>query len=183
MNDTQEKFTVPTVLLHWIIAVPFIAMLIVGTILDGMDNGPDKFELMGNHKSVGVLILLLAIVRIMWRIKNKFPQPLSAMPSWQKMLANAAHWVLIIGTVMMPISGVVMSVGGGHSVAVFGLELIAGTGIENIYFSKAGHIMHGLASKLIIVFFILHSVGAIKHQFMDKDGTLSRMFGRTIKKA
>lgn len=182
MKDTQEKFTLPTVLLHWIIAIPFIAMIIIGTIMEDMDNGPDKFSLMGTHKSVGLVILVLAIVRVLWRMKNKFPQPLSKMPSWQKTLARAAHWVLIIGTVMMPISGVVMSVGGGHSLSVFGLELIAGTGIENAIFSKAGQIMHGLGSKLIILFFVLHIVGAVKHHFLDKDGTLSRMFGITIKK-
>lgn len=183
MKDTHEKFSKPTVLLHWIIAFPFIAMLVIGLILDEMENGPNKFELIGTHKSIGILILVLAIVRILWRMKNKFPKPLSEIPNWQKRLAQAAHWVLIIGTVMMPISGITMSIGGGHSVGLFGMELIAGTGVENGIMDKAGHIMHGLGSKLIILFLVLHIVGAFKHQFMDKDGTLSRVFGRNVTKA
>lgn len=178
MKDTHEKFSKPTVLLHWIIAIPFIAMLIIGLILDEMEKGPNKFELIGTHKSVGVLIFVLAVVRILWRMKNKFPKPLSEMPNWQKGLASTAHWVLIIGTVMMPISGIVMSIGGGHSVGIFGVELITGSGVENNLMDKTGHIMHGLGSKLILLFLVLHIVGAIKHQYMDKDGTLSRILGR-----
>lgn len=179
MRDTHKQFTVPTISLHWIIAIGMIVMLAFGLYLENMPRSPDKGELIGIHKSVGVIILLLAIPRIYWRFLNKFPKPISPLPNWQLKLAAAAHWVLIIGTVLMPISGIIMSVGGGFGLSFFGTELIAkGNKIEVL--SQVGHIIHGLGGKLIIIFVLLHIAGAIKHQFIEKDGTISRMFGKKI---
>ncbi len=180
MKDTHEKFSLPTVLLHWLIAIPFIGMIVVGLILEDMERGPDKGALIGVHKSVGILILVFAVLRILWRIKNNFPKPLSEMPSWQKGLASLAHWVLIIGTVMMPVSGIIMSIGGGHPIGIFGLEIISGSEVQNESLSEIGHILHGLGGKLMILFVVLHIIGAVKHQRVDKDGTLSRMLGKTV---
>ena len=180
MRDTFEKFSLTTVSLHWIIAIGMIAMLAFGLYLEDLPKSPEKGELLGIHKSFGVIILVVALLRIFWRAKNKFPKPLSTLANWQAKLAKFTHWFLIIGTVMMPISGVIMTIGGGRSIAVFGVELIAGSGEKIEALSQVGHIIHGLGGKLIILFLILHVIGAIKHQVFDKDGTLSRMAGRRV---
>ena len=180
MRDTLAKFSLATVALHWLIAIAMIAMLAFGLYLEDMASSPDKGALIGLHKSIGILILFFAITRIIWRIQNKFPQPLSKMPNWQAFIAKLTHWVLIVGTVLMPISGVLMSVGGGYSVGVFGWELISGTGEKNEAMSNIGHLLHGLGGKLLILFIVLHAAGAIKHQVIDKDGTLSRMLGKKV---
>ena len=181
MRDYAEKFSTPTVWLHWIIAIGMIAMLAFGLYIEEQPRSPDKGQLLGLHKSFGLIIFVIAVTRISWRYKNKFPKPLSLMPRWQKKLAKVTHWVLIIGTVLMPVSGIIMTVGVGHSVAFFGLELISGSGEKTESLAQLGHIMHGLGSKLIILFVVLHVVGAVKHQFIDKDGTISRMLGKHIK--
>ncbi len=181
MKDTFEKFSLTTVGFHWIIAIGMIAMLAFGLYLEDLPKGPDKGGLIAIHKSFGVTIFVLAVARIFWRIKNKFPKSLSTLPNWQEKLAKFTHWFFIIATVMMPISGVIMSIGGGHPIAIFGLELIAGSEQKNEILSQIGGTLHGLGGKLIIFFILLHSVGAIKHQIMDKDGTLSRMVGRRVK--
>ncbi len=179
MRDTFEKFSFPTIGLHWIIALGMIAMLAFGLYLEDLPRSPEKGSLMGLHKSFGLLILVLASLRIVWRIRNKFPKPLSPLVSWQEKLAKFTHWLLIVGTVLMPVSGVLMSIGGGHSLAFFGMELIAEGG-KNEMLDNIGHVIHGLGSKLLIAFIILHAVAAVKHQFMDKDGTLSRMIGKKV---
>lgn len=182
MRDTIEKFTWPTVGLHWIIAIAVIGMLTFGLYLEDMPRSPEKGQLMGVHKSIGVIILAFAVVRIFWRYLNKFPKPISALPNWQKTLASISHWVLIIGTVMMPFSGILMSIGGGNAIGVFGFELIAGSGEKNESLSEIGKTIHGLGSKILIAFVLLHSAGAIKHQVLDKDGTISRMLGKEVRK-
>lgn len=181
MKDTFEKFNFPTVGFHWIIAIAMIAMLAFGLYLEELPRSAEKGQLIGLHKSFGVMVFGLALLRIIWRIKNKFPAPLSTLTSWQAKLAKFTHWFLIIGTALMPISGVVMTVGSGRSVSVFGLELIAGSGDKIEALSNVGHIMHGLGGRLLILFIVLHAVAAIKHQFFDKDGTLTRMVGGRVK--
>lgn len=181
MRDTFEKFSFPTIGLHWIIAIGMIVMLAFGTYIEELPRSPEKGQLIGLHKSFGILIFVLAVARIFWRIKNKFPTPISTLTRLQSILAKVTHWVLIIGTVMMPISGIFMSIGGGHPIGFFGIELIAkGAGNESL--GQIGHIMHGLGGKLMMLFIVLHLVGAIKHQFIDKDGTISRMLGKRINK-
>ncbi len=180
MKDTHEKFTWPTIGLHWIIAIAMIAMLAFGLYLEDMPRGPDKGELIGLHKSVGMLILLFALIRVFWRTLNKFPTPISPLVNWQEKLAKLTHWVLVIGTILMPVSGVFMAIGGGHAVAVFGFGIIASSPEKIEALSKIGHIAHGFGGKLLILFVIFHCVGAIKHQFFDKDGTLSRMLGINV---
>jgi len=177
MRDTHQKFTWPTVSLHWIIAIAIIAMLAFGLYLEDMPRGPDKGQLIGLHKSVGILILMFALVRVLWRYLNQLPKPLSTLTNWQQKLAKLTHWVLIIGTVLLPVSGILMSIGGGFGIGVFGFELVARSDDKNEMLSQVGHVLHGLGGKLLILFVILHIVGAIKHQFIDKDGTLSRMLG------
>lgn len=181
MRDTHEKFTWPTVGLHWIIAIAMIAMLVYGLYLEEMPRSPEKGELISLHKSFGVMIFVFAIARVYWRFLNKFPRPISDLTNWQEILAKVTHWVLIIGTLLMPISGVIMSIGGGHPVGIFGLELIAGTGEKNETLSEIGKAGHGLGGKLLILFVLFHFIGAIKHQFFDKDGTISRMFGVKVR--
>ena len=180
MRDTDNQFTRLTVIMHWAIAIAIIAMLGFGLYLEDMPRSPEKGELMGLHKSVGIIILVLAAVRIYWRFLNKFPRPLSNLPSWQENLAKTTHWLLIILTVLMPLSGILMTLGNGFSLELFGLEIIAGTGEKIDILKNIGHAGHGWGSKLFIFLIALHIVGAIKHQFFDKDGTISRMLGKHV---
>lgn len=180
MRDTFEKFSSITVGFHWVIGIAMISMLAFGLYIHDLPRSPEKGELVGLHKSFGVIILVLASLRILWRIKNKFPTPLSTSVKWQATLAKISHWVLIVGTVMMPISGIIMNLGNGRSLSVFGYELLAAAGEKNHLLHEIGHIVHGLGGKLLILFIVLHVLGAIKHQFIDKDGTISRMVGHRI---
>lgn len=181
MKDTFEKFSSITVGFHWIIAIAIIGMLTLGIYMEDLPDSPDKGDLYDIHISIGVIVLVVASLRITWRIINKFPIPLSTMPKWQERIAKLAHWVLIIGSVMMPISGLMMNLGGGRSLSVFGYELIAESGVENEFLAGFGHTFHEYGGKLLILFVVLHALGAIKHQFIDKDGTISRMIGRRVK--
>jgi len=72
-----------------------------------------------------------------------------------------------------------MSLGGGYPVALFGLELISG-GAGNEQLSDIGHVIHGLEGKFFILVIILHIVATLKHEWIDKDGTLKRMLGARI---
>jgi cytochrome b561 len=178
MNKSYEKIPSITIGLHWIIAIAFIAMLAMGMYVEDLPRSPEKGDLIAIHKSIGVIILVLALIRIAWRVVSKYPEHLGEMSKSQEIIAKLTLLVLILGTVMMPVSGIVMSIGGGHAVAVFGVELIAGSAEKMETVSRVGKIMHGLGGNLMIAFIVLHILGAIKHERIDKDGTLSRMLGR-----
>lgn len=180
MADSREKLTRTTVGLHWIIAFGMIAMLAVGLYIEDLERGPERSFLIGLHKSFGVLILILAMGRILWRWRNGFPINLSAMPPWQDLAARTTHWLLLIGTVLMPITGAMMSIGSGYGIAVFGLELVPRSTVKYETMAGVGRTAHWIAGYALIAAILLHIAGAAKHHVVDKDGTLRRMLGARV---
>ena len=183
--DTVNQLSRKTVNLHWLIAIVMIALLATGTYMEANQ----AFALYGIHKSIGVIIFIFALYRIAWRIKNGWLTTLGSPSARMTKLAKLVHYLLIIGTVLMPISGFVMSAAGGFGVSVFGLELVATNPdpanpremiAHNESLAFVGHVMHGLGGKILILAVLLHIAGAFKHHLVDKDGTLKRMLGRQI---
>ncbi|RJX75318.1 cytochrome b [Vibrio sinensis] len=166
-----------TIFWHWLTALSFIAIFALGYYLVDLPRSPEKGELIGIHKSFGALFLLLAIARIIWRLKEGAISPASETPAWQEKAAKSVHGLLMLATLVMPISGIAMSIGGGRSIDIFGWTLIsAGEKVE--WLQQVGGNIHGFFVNIIIAVFALHILGAIKHHVLDKDQTLNRMFGR-----
>lgn len=185
MNDTLTKLSKKTIGLHWIIALMMITMLAVGLYMSNLPRGDTKSFLLLNHKSFGMVVLLLALYRLNWRVRNGFPKPLSEMKSIEKLLAKLVHILLIAGTVFMPISGIVMSIASGSGVAFFGFEIVAfkmrdPDFVRNDFLVQTGGAIHALGGKLLIAAIVLHVAGALKHHLIEKDGTLMRMLGRDV---
>jgi cytochrome b561 len=141
------------------------------------------------HKSFGVLIAFFVIWRIYWRMKNGWPAPVRDYPSLEKVLSKLTHYILIIGTLLMPISGFLMSAVGGHGVDFFGMELVARNPAptdpaeviaHNGAVAGSAHTLHEVAGYLIVLALLLHIAGAFKHHIVDKDGTLRRMLGDQV---
>ncbi len=183
MKDTQEKLSTLTIALHWLVALTIIGLIAVGIYME--EN--EAFSLYPIHKSVGVLIFSVVLVRIVWRLINGWPEPLREYEVWEHSLAKLVHWVLIIGTVAFPLSGMIMSGAGGYGIPLFGLELVPmnvdpANAEKIVPYNKdiAGiaHEIHVLLGDIMIVAIILHVAGALKHHIADKDQTLRRMIGQ-----
>lgn len=173
----KKPLSLQTIVLHWTTGLMFIAIFILGLYMVELPKGPDKFELIGLHKSLGALILIIAITRIVWRIKEGAIKPASIGSAWQNRLANIIHGLLMLATLTMPLSGIAMSVGGGRGADIFGWQLIA-KGDSIPWLQELGSMVHGLSVNIIIALLTLHILGAIKHQIIDRDNTMARMLGR-----
>ncbi|PKF49316.1 cytochrome b [Enterovibrio nigricans] len=166
-----------TIYLHWLIAISFIAALAFGLYVEDLPKGPEKGEMIGLHKSIGFIILVLASTRILWRVKEGALPSVPGSPSWQEKAAKGIHHLLLLATLLMPISGILMSVGGGRGLDVFGMTLI-GTGDKIEWLGAIGHTTHEVLANIVIAAIVLHILGALKHHLLDKDATLKRMLGR-----
>lgn len=179
MNHSHSTLSGTTKILHMVIAFSIIALLAVGIIMSEFE----LFALYDIHKSVGAIVFVLALIRVAWRIKKGWPSDISEMSKLQHVIAKAIHWMLIITTVLYPLSGLMMSIGGGHGLTVFGLEIVAetmdaaGEAIPvNAVVGGLGHNIHGLMTYFVIAAIVLHVAGALKHHIVDKDDTIRRMF-------
>jgi len=179
MKDTRERLSGVTVGLHWLVAAAIIGMLAFGLYIEDMERGPDKGAMMDLHKSIGVTILALAALRILWRWRNGFPAALSTMPRWQHIAAHAVHGLLLLATVLMPLTGIMISLGGGHGLPLFGLTLVAESATKLDSLKTIGE-SHGAIAWILIGVIVVHVLAAAKHQMIDRDGTLRRMLGRRV---
>jgi cytochrome b561 len=175
----QQTLSTPTRLLHWFIAIFMIVLAAVGLYM----AETKAYELYPIHKAIGALILGVTLIRVIWRVIEGWPPHLASIPAWQYALAKLVHWVLILATVLMPISGMMMSIAGGHGLDIFGWEVAASNYDPatqkaiplNGTMAGIGHEVHEWLGKILIGAFILHFVGALKHHVIDKDTTLKRM--------
>lgn len=182
-RDTKEKFSKITVILHWLVAISIIFLLAVGFYM----ANKEVWSLYPIHKSFGIAVFIIALARVIWRIKNGWPQPASNYAAWEHKLALVSHWILITGTIVMPLSGFIFSSAGGYGVEFFGLPLApANHNPEdpvrvipfNATMSGAGRDVHGIVGIIMAATILLHVAGALKHHIIDKDRTLLRMLGK-----
>lgn len=181
-KDNVEALTPQTRLLHWVVALGILGLLSVGTYMKNFE----VYSLYPIHKSIGILLFAMILARVGWRILNGWPQPVAdhSHHHLELLLSRTLHWVLIIATLLMPISGMLMSALGGHGLFVFGIELFA-TNPDPNNLSKVlpinediasiAHSLHHWISDILIVAIALHIAGAIKHHVVNKDSTLRRM--------
>ncbi|MFY0660977.1 MAG: cytochrome b [Shimia sp.] len=157
---------------HWVVALLVIGLLASGVALDMVLEGAAKAPVRNVHKAVGLLALGLGSWRVIWRLRQGFLAPLHH--DWQARVAHWAHVILLVGIIAMPVSGVVMSYFGGHSIGFFGLFTIPG-GPKVEWINGLAGTVHGVMGKVMIATVLLHVLGAVKHVVIDRDGTMARM--------
>ena len=184
--DTPTRLSRTTVGLHWIVGLPVIGLLAVGVYM--AETGTRS--LYPWHKSFGFAIFFVVLLRIGWRATNGWPVPVSRYLRFERLLARTVQWILLLGTILMPISGFLMSALGGFGVDVFALEVVARNPdplspgkilAHNATWASFFHEVHELIGYVMIAALALHISGALKHHLIDNDGTLQRMLGASVK--
>lgn len=169
----NQSFNLPSKLVHWISALVIFGLLAIGLTLEDMPKGPEKFALLDLHKSFGLLALLLLIIRIPVRIKNPV-EPLASISAKDHKKAKAIQGLIYLSLAIMPLSGIIMSWFGGHSVAFFGLE-IPSLLAENHDLHEVFEEVHGITAWVLMALLAAHIGAALYHHFIVKDETLKRM--------
>lgn len=176
-NNSADKWGWIAVGLHWLMAVAIIAMFFMGQWMVDLDyydtwyhKAPDL------HKSIGIALFALTLLRIGWRLYTPSPKPL-AHSRIEQLAAMLVHGLLYLLLLALMISGYLISTADGHGIEVFGWFEVPATlyGLEEQE-DIAGEIHEALALALMGLV-ALHLLGALKHHFIDKDPTLKRMFG------
>lgn len=161
--------------LHWLMAILVISMLAVGLYMEGLDLSPQKLLLYGWHKSFGALILILAILRLTWRLSNPTPALPHTLPTLQHIAAHGVHALLYVLLFLMPLTGWLMSSAAGFPVSFFGLftlpNLIEANKEWRMFFGDA----HEILAFSLIALLVAHVGAALLHHFYYKDTILKRM--------
>lgn len=155
--------------LHWGMALMVIILITVGTYMTGLDKAdPNKMQIMGMHKSFGVIFMQLAIIRVIWSRINNSPKLPSVLALWERLLSKTITGSLYLLMVAIPFSGYAMTNLFGYPVSLFGLfdlPVLFSKNSEMALLAKQAHFL--LVYTLIAAVFA-HVAGALKHRFLDK---------------
>jgi cytochrome b561 len=176
-TNTIKRYGIVAITLHWLIAVIVICMLCVGLYMVTLKAGPFKNDLFGYHKEFGLLVLMLAALRIGWRLANITPGYPEQIPVWQRFLAHSVHWLLYGFLLAMPITGYLVSCAWGHSPSFFGLFVVPPLIAPNESLAHLFGTIHQWLAYSLIVLICGHVGAALEHHFVEGDNILRRMLG------
>ncbi len=177
INAVASRYSLGAIAFHWLIAILIAMNFVIAWRVDGVPKDIQPV-IIGYHKAWGMLILTLSVLRLIWRFTHRAPPLLESLKSWEAALAKVVHWLFYFLMIAIPMAGWTMhsAFTGGQPVSFFGLFNFPGLPLAQ---AKATgglfHDLHGALATLMMGLVALHVLAALKHQFIDRDGTLRRM--------
>jgi cytochrome b561 len=174
MSSKSSVYNAFARFLHWLMAGLIILMLFIGVIMVSISS-QDRQALIGLHKTIGVTILILGVVRIFWRLAAPPPPPPAGEPRWRKLVAEATHITIYALILAMPIIGWAMQSAGGYPIAIFGSVYLPPITSQDGELHAVLRAAHRFGAYLFYGLFLLHLSAALFHAFVLEGGTLRRM--------
>jgi len=182
----SDRYTRTAIVFHWVIAVLVIANIALAWTFKLFPDYSWTQAVTNTHKTIGITVLGLALMRLLWRIGHRPPPFSPLIPRWQVVAARTGHAALYFFILAMPISGWIYDSAWEYAADVpidfFGLfEMPRIAWVANMppepkkALDEVAHIVHEWLSYLLYGLLAAHLIGAFKHQWIDRVPTLERM--------
>ncbi len=177
MTTKTQHYHPLHIALHWLMALMIPALFGVGLWMTGLDYYSSWYKTAPDlHKSFGILLGLLLLCRLV--AIRLFGKPAAIGAGWQQQAAVVAHALMYVLLVGIMLSGYLISTADNRGIPVFGLFEVPGFGEFFPDQADIAGTVHLYLAWALIALVVLHAFAALKHHFVDKDNTLTRMLGR-----
>lgn len=190
LRNTSERYGSIAMALHWTIALAILMLLAMGTIMVRMTPGSSlQFTVYQLHKSLGIAVLVLSVIRLLWRFLDPLPPLPGTLRRWEAALARVTHMAFYVLMIALPFSGWMMVSASVWNIptVVFGvftlqhLPVLASLQDKKPVEDALKEVHEALAIGMFVLL-LLHVAGALKHHFVLRDNTLARMLpGRSAR--
>jgi len=178
LRNSRRHYGSVSILLHWVMALLIVGLFILGLYMTGLGYYDPWYVAAPNlHRSVGLVVLLLLVIRLLWRLFNPLPEPLGHDPRILQRLAEWVHRLLYLLLFAIAISGYLISTADGRGIEVFGFFTVPALLPAIDHMEDVAGDIHYLLAIIMMALVGLHSLAALKHHFLDRDSTLTRMLG------
>jgi cytochrome b561 len=175
----NARYTSVAIALHWLIAAAIACSFGLGLYMADLPVSPIKLKLYSYHKWLGITILLLVIIRLLWRLTHRAPPAPPGMAPWQRSAAAASHFLLYVLTLIIPISGWMFSSAAGFKVVYLGLVPLPDLVGKDKSLAGQLQFAHEALNWVMAAVVVLHVAAALKHHWVDRDDVLRRMLPAT----
>ncbi|MXO63627.1 cytochrome b [Qipengyuania oceanensis] len=172
---SQRRYSTGAMVFHWLIAIAVIANWWIAEQAHDLPQA-ERGALMGWHFTIGITILILTVLRIVWRVTHPVPPMSDRHAGWERFLARATHTLFYILLIGLPLGAWIGLSGYDSAISFWGLFSIPALPVG--FGEETGHEileLHASGGTFMMILVVLHVLGALKHQFIDRDGELYRM--------
>lgn len=170
-----SRWSRPVRLLHWLGVLLILAVACIGLVMVDLERGTDlRKTLYALHKSLGVSVLALALLRLLVRLATRAPAPLAG-PAWQLRLARASHGLLYALMLALPLSGWLLNSVAGQPLPWFGVVDLPALAAKNAAWRKPVDAAHVALFWTLAALACVHAGAALHHHWLRGDATLRRM--------
>jgi len=166
--------------LHWLIAACVLVMIPIGIVMGRVGQGPTQDTLYLLHKSLGMLILMLMLARLVNRIVIGAPAPAPSLARWQRVASSATHGLLYVLLLVMPVGGWLANSAYGTPTPFFGVFEIPNLIAKNEALANRLFAVHRSIGLIVAAIVLVHIAAALYHFLIHRDGVLQRMLPRAI---
>jgi cytochrome b561 len=175
MSIELARYSLSHRLLHWVMALAILASIPLGVVMGRVAPSQMQNNLYDLHKSLGVLILVLALVRVFMKKTQGVPAPASGLPAWQITMSTSVHHALYMLMIVVPALGFVANSFYGAAIPFFWLFTIPTFTPHNEAIAGSIFQLHVALAILFGILLIVHIGAALYHHFIRKDGVFRRM--------
>ena len=178
-RNSPERYGLLSILLHWLVAVVVFGMFGLGLWMVELDYYSGWYKTAPDlHKSIGLSLLAVMLLRLLWRVASPPPLPLASHDQKTQRAGKAAHWLLYAGLFALMLAGYLISTADGRGISVFGWFEVPASLTSIPDQEDVAGVVHEWLAWALVVLAGLHALAALKHHFIDRDATLMRMLGR-----
>ncbi len=176
LKNSPDRWGSVSQSLHWLVVLLILSLGVVGLTMGDLPKTPKYFWVYTAHKSLGITVLALMLLRIVWRLYAGTPRPVPGTPGWQQAIAHLTHGLLYLLALAIPISGWLYdSASGLRPFKLFGLVEMPKLVAPDEAIRHTAHFLHEWGFWLLIALVCLHAAAALQHHLFLKDATLARM--------
>jgi cytochrome b561 len=169
------RYTRTAIYLHWLMALAIVGTFGVGLYMHDLPLSPGKLKIYSWHKWAGVTIFLLVMLRLVWQLTHRPPEPHAGMPAWQQTAASLVHFLLYVLMIAVPLSGWLMSSANGFQTVWFGVLPLPDLLENNKELGETLEGLHRAFNFTLAGLVLIHAGAAIRHHFVEGDDVLGRM--------
>jgi cytochrome b561 len=174
-TNTGDSWGAPAKFFHWVMAALILAQIALGWTAASWRLSPTKLNLFFWHKSIGMLILALALLRLLWRLANRAPALPAGTPAWERGAAHASHALLYLAIIVMPVTGWIVNSAANIPFRIFYAIPLPAIVAPDKALADLAALAHLTLFFLLAALLAVHVGAALRHHFVKRNDVLARM--------